>query len=197
MPISNHEIEELLPAYVNGTLNKDQQGAVEAYLAEHPDARAEVEWLRELRRGMCKLSQENSPGELGWHRLRRSLQKENTAASTHNTAWWKPAMAAAALVVVLQITLLISFNPGNDVFRPLSGSVDAGQIVQVKFRSTASEAQIRELLLRVDGQIVEGPSAIGLYRVRIGNDDSSTATVKQALEVLHGSKEVVSHAAAE
>lgn len=190
----NREIEELLPAYVNGTVSEEQQRAIETYLADHPEARSEVEWLQALRRGMRELPQENAPGELGWQRLRRSLPDQGRSGTSRTASWWKPAMAAAALIIVVQAALLAGLRPKEDGFQPLSGPRATGHIVQVQFQPTATEAQIRELLQRVDGRLVDGPSAIGLYRLRIGSDDTATQTVEQALETLRARSDVVAHA---
>ncbi len=193
--LSNRELDELLPAYVNGTLSAEQRSAVETYLADHPDARAEVEWLRELRSGMRDLPLENAPGELGWQRLRRNLPKEVPSAAPRTSRWWKPAMAAAALIIVVQAALLAGLRPSADGFQPLSGPVGGDRIIQIQFQPTATEAQIRQLLQQVDGQLVDGPSAIGLYHVRIGAEGAATPPVVQALETLRAHSDVVAHAA--
>jgi anti-sigma factor RsiW len=190
---SDRELEELLPAYVNGTLSNEQHAVVEAYLTRHINARAEVIWLRALRRRMQRLPASKPPGELGWQRLRLSLREAGRVAP--GPGWWKPAMAAAALIIAVQAAILVDLRPWEGDFRPLSGPVEEGGLVQVQFHPSASMAEIRELLLQVDGRIVDGPSAVGLYRVRIGSGDASAQVVADALSVLHANGDLVDYAA--
>ena len=46
--MSTDRFDELLPWYVNGTLSDEDRAWVERHLAEHPDARAELDWYQSL-----------------------------------------------------------------------------------------------------------------------------------------------------
>src|SRR5262249_58779212 len=67
---------ELLAAYADGELDAAGRARVEAWLAEHPEARAELENQRKLSRSNSKLwhaSGPQSPGERSWSRLFRRV----------------------------------------------------------------------------------------------------------------------------
>jgi anti-sigma factor RsiW len=123
----NNELEELLPAYVNGTLSNEQQAVVEAYIANHSDARADVIWLRTLRQRMRVLSTDISPGTIGWQHLRRSLRTAGRVNARHGSNGWIHAMAAAALIIVMQTSMLIGLSPWQEALRLLSGPTNAEQ----------------------------------------------------------------------
>ena len=46
--MNNKRFEELLPWYVNGSLGAEDRAWVDAYLAQHPEARSELDWYRSL-----------------------------------------------------------------------------------------------------------------------------------------------------
>lgn len=191
----SHEIEELLPAYVNGTLSDAECRKVDEYIAQNPEARSEVEWLRALRSGMKTLPTGNAPGEMGWQRLRRELRSETkTDSSARGSVWWKPAMAAAAVIIIVQAALLAGLGPKDERFQPLSGSAGQGNIIQIQFQPGATELQIRTLLNSIDAQVVAGPGALGLYRIQVDSPEPSPQALQQALNTLREHGDVVIHA---
>lgn len=162
------DIDELLPGYVNGSLQGAQCDAVERYLMDHPEAAAEVELLRAVRGGVkTARTGESSPGELGWHRLQRALRDEPRRVAGQRPGWWRPALAAAIVVIIVQGALLTTLWRHPPMITPLSGPVPVGTVVQIRFEPTATEQQIRALLDSVDGRFVDGPGALGVYRVRL------------------------------
>jgi hypothetical protein len=62
--------------------------------------------------------------------------------------------------------------------------------VQIQFEPTATEALIRTLLQEVGATLIDGPSALGVYRARVEKADA-------ALAKLRARAEVVKHAASE
>lgn len=83
-------------------------------------------------------------------------------------------MACAALViaqmgVIGRLTLSEKQDTPHDL-APLSGGVTAKegmQFLQITFRETATEGDIRKILQTVDGTIVAGPGALGIYTISI------------------------------
>jgi hypothetical protein len=73
---------ELLAAYVDGELDAAGRARVEAWLAEHPEARAELETQQRLSRRNQRLWQASagpSPSEASWSRLVAHVQQALTA----------------------------------------------------------------------------------------------------------------------
>ncbi len=156
---------EALTWLVNGTLDEEERRRVEAHLAECERCRREYRFLKALRQSVKTHWEEDSPGELGWARLQRRIQDEESSLSEHR--WRRVGVAAAVMVIVLQagvIGYLVQRAPGETAYQPL-GSIEE-PVLQVRFREDATEGQLRRLLLEAEVEVVGGPGGLGIYRVR-------------------------------
>lgn len=171
------EIEALLPAYVSGQLEPEERARVERALAEDPDLAEELRFVEALADGVRRTAEETAPppGELGWYRLRRSVAEESGAAGGRSVLPWRPALAAAAvLVIAVQAGLLWqAHRPGDAAWESLSS--DAAGVVQVRWAEDAAAGEIERLLRRHRLEIVSGPSASGVYRLRPAGDRDEAA----------------------
>lgn len=159
---ASREIEELLPAYLNGTLGQADRERVRQALAADPALDDELRYLQELKERLRHCEPGRSPGELGWRRLHRKIAAQ---ASGRRPQPWRLAAAAAVLVIVAQGVLLWRL-PGEPTYEMLGGSNDAE--IQLRFAADARAGDIAELLAAEDLEIVSGPGAAGLYRLRTG-----------------------------
>lgn len=186
------DVQELLPWYVNGTLEEAEKQAVDEYLADHADAREDLEFLTTVRNTLQQRSVQ-SPGELGLKRLQRRIAQDRKA--TQKSRWWQPALAVAALVVVLvQGGLLVNLWRGSETtYQPAGGPTETGAIIQIQFVEDATERQIRTSIQSVGGSIVAGPGALGVYRVRIEARPDEVETIAAVVERLRELKNVVRH----
>jgi hypothetical protein len=176
--IDDRALLELLPWYLNGTLEGAELAAVEALLLRSAEAREELEVLRRLTAAVREQEQaqhaeQAPPFELGWARLQRSLQQEGRPVPRRD--WWKPGLAAAAaLVVALQLGILMRPAPTDSDWRLLGGGqeqlLSGGYRVQLRFVEHAQWQQIRALLLELDAVLVDGPSALGVVQVHVPAD---------------------------
>lgn len=189
------EIEELLPAYVNGTLAPEQARRVETALRQDPALADECRFLETLRDGL-RDDAETTPGEMGWQRLRRSIERERAASpAPPRRTFWRPAAVAAAVVIVAQAALLWrAYEPAGPGYVPLAAE-RAGQI-QVRFAPDASAAQINDLLADAGLEIVSGPGASGVYRLRLA-EPADAAAVDAAIARLAERDAVIAHVARE
>lgn len=178
--------EELLPWYVNGTLTADELRQVETHLEGCDHCRSEVELLRTIS-DSAKQADDAGPGEMAWHRLRRDMRQD---PMRRRRSWWKPSLAAAAaLVIALQGVLLFS-GAGRDGYG-LAGHGPEGTVLQVKFNPDATEKEIRAILQAVTGEIVKGPSARGIYRIRLADGDA--AALQARIERLRANHDVIDY----
>jgi hypothetical protein len=152
----------LLPFYVNGSLDKAQLQEVEQHLASCERCRNEVAFLRKLRDQVKQIKPEHSPAELGLRRLLRDIKQEQPLKRHMN--WWRPALAAAMLVIVFQAGVFLHYKGSSDSYQQLGGTEPG---IQVMFRPTASEAQIQKVLRASGAHIIDGPSALGIYRIEL------------------------------
>ncbi len=187
--------EDLLPWYVNGTLEGAEREAVARHLETCPRCRDEVAWLARLREQVKEAAPGATPGELGLRRLLREVEAE--APAPRRREWWRPALAAAVVVIVIQSVLLVRpwVDDGAGIV-PLGGS-RGGAVIQVEFRPQATEAQIREVLQAVEGTIVDGPGALGVYRVRLEGEGDQRRRLEEAVARLRARGDVVIHVAAD
>lgn len=173
--LDDRALLELLPWYLNGTLEGAELAAVEALLLRSAEAREELEVLRRLAAAVREQEQahEAPPFELGWARLQRSLQQETRPAPRRD--WWKPGLAAAAaLVIALQLGILMRPAQVDSDWQLQSGGseqvLSGGYRVQLRFVEHAQWQQIRALLLELDAVLVDGPSALGVVQVHVPAD---------------------------
>ncbi|MBL4583194.1 MAG: hypothetical protein JKX83_01125, partial [Pseudomonadales bacterium] len=70
--MNNKPNHDLMPWYVNGSLDEQQRKTIEQELANNSELPQEHDFLQELQR-QVKQTQVGSPGEFGLHRLRRNI----------------------------------------------------------------------------------------------------------------------------
>lgn len=173
MSRSRDEIELDLAFLVNGALGAEAAAELEALLAEDVDLAGERDALAAIRAGM-QAEDIRSPGEFGLARLMRDVGRA-PAQTAPGRVWMWQAAAAAALALLLGQALLPRGGQGGGY--ELAGTAAEGALA-VSFVPSASEEQIRNLLVGLDLQIVAGPSALGLYRLDVSEGaDLATATV--------------------
>lgn len=182
--------DELLPFYVNGTLTEADHAFVETYLREHPKSAAELNWYQSLQ---TKL-QADVPAvssEVGLERAMQRIRGERAPAATARPAqtpsWgeraraWlgavlpqpvlRPVLAGALVVVMVQAVVIANLAGERDdsaemrAVRP--SVVEKGPYLKVNFKADAREADIRMLLVQVNGSLAGGPSQLGDWFVRI------------------------------
>ncbi len=169
----DHEIDELLPWYVNATLDDEEKRRVETHIAGCPSCQGKVEELRQL---SVALRAENPlPGHNLYARTASRLERGGLAGP------WRPlrqvllpipgyarvAIAAQLIVIVVLGGVLFSRGP---VMSTLSdGSVHSGPAVrlQVVFSGRATAEQIQKVLSPLNARIVDGPTSTGVYQVEV------------------------------
>ena len=185
----NKNISDLLPSYVNNTLDEASRRRLENVLRNSPALQAEVAWLQRVREQMRADEEQQllPPNHAGLDRLMARIAAEKSGklssiqpSSKANVRWYKPALAIAATVMFVQaIGLFMVLNNGSapDSIRMLSGGAAAqpGAVLQVTFKPAAAEAQIRASLSAVDGEIIGGPGVLGVYNIRVKKGQGASA----------------------
>jgi hypothetical protein len=199
----NSRFDELLPFYVNGTLNEADRAWVDAYLREHPDADAELRWTDSLQRKL----RDDVPAvssEVGMERALKRIHSEGPLpmrarraaapsladklreffASLVPQPMLKPALAGALAVVFVQAVVIANLADEVDEaseIRAMQGSViEKGPYLKVNFKPDAREADIRLLLVEINGSLKAGPGQLGDYFVSV--PEAQIAAVTQKLE---------------
>lgn len=176
------EIEALLPFYANGTLPEAERAEVEAAVAADPALDLELSALRAMRETM-QGEDVQGPGEFGLARLMRDVEREGATteradAQRRSVRLWQVAAGLAAAAFLAQAALL--WQPEDTGLR-LAGGEGAAALT-VAFAPEATEAEIRALLLPLGVEIVTGPSALGLYGLRVpeGTEAESLEALRAA-----------------
>jgi anti-sigma factor RsiW len=187
---------DLLPWYVNGTLLDGERRTVEAHLADCRRCQEEIatcqklgEVIRQteeiapvahparLARLMDRIeAEERGEGDHGWRRV--ALAPWRGLASLVRAT---PPLARGALVVQLVFLvalagLLLRWSGSQETPAPaptyetLSQSAPApasAARLRLVFAEGTTEREARDLLLAIRGQIVAGPSSLGVYTVEV------------------------------
>ena len=182
--------DELLPFYVNGTLEESDRAWVDEYLREHPKSAAELQWYRTLQDTM----QRDAPAvsaEVGLDKVMARIRGERAPARAaakptepsfgERVRGWlaalapqpllRPALAGALAVVVVQGVVIANLASSGDDSSEIRATrptvVEAGPFLKVNFKADAREADIRMLLVEINGSLAGGPGQLGDWYVRI------------------------------
>jgi anti-sigma factor RsiW len=194
------DIQELLPFYVNGTLDDDEKDRVEQAIKDDPSLKDEIAYLEKLREEVKAQEIENSAGELGLKRLQKALAEERlkndpiaqakSKISNEQNWGWRVAAIAACLLLILQTAITMIPDQSGDLSAAGGPAITRtnGSIISVTFVPSAREENIRNLLLAIDANIVDGPSALGVYKISVSKD------VAAALEKLRAHSTLIESA---
>ena len=201
-PVNHDHPDALLPWYVNGTLTDEERAQVEAHLEHCEQCREELRFLTGLRQAVKQVADVPASPELGLKRLMREIDAETPASrpATRRMAWWQPSLAAAAVVIVIQGVLLLNlWQRDDDAGMRLAGEArPAAVVLQIRFDAAAREEEIRALLRSLDARFVDGPSAVGLYRIELsGITPGDNEALARVLSALREQQAIVRHVAAE
>lgn len=201
--MTSDELSEHLLAYVKGRLAETERQDVERLVEADPAISAELAYLQSL--DAAAALQRTADGDngtgLGWARLSKALDGAGTAAGSvaandNRARAWKWATLALGCVAAVQAIFLMQglgiVSEDEARYVPVV-EASAGYLVQVSFNPDAPEGQIRELLLQAGGELVSGPSAIGIYRVRFESQSARDAGLGQ----FHAARGIVEDAAPE
>lgn len=179
------EIETLLPFYANRTLDADERRRVDTALSADENLRAEASALERIRQTLQAEQTDHSPGEFGLARLMRDIEREKTQSTPVRN--YRSLMAASVVAAAVALGGLIYVQQGEDTYRQASGGDAQSQRLTVAFRQDATERDISGLLIEYGLEIVEGPSAIGLYRL----DPGANGDIEALLSELDARSDVI------
>lgn len=178
MNSSNDErFEELLPFYVNDTLDEADRAFVERHLAEHPELRAELDWYESLQLRVRETAPA-VPETIGLARTMQLIRGDQPTLSERISAFFgnfgmRPAFALAGLAIVaVQSGVILNMMHGakqdEAEIRSLRAThVEEGPLLKINFAPEAKEVDIRLLLSSVQGQLAGGPGQLGDWYVRV------------------------------
>ncbi len=180
----NDDIDEQLNLWANGRLPEAERRALEQKMKEDPALAREAEFLKALKHSV-QSEPVAGPGEFGLARLQKSLreEQEETPAVLPRKNFWRPVAIAASVIVAVQAALLLGPAPGENGsgvdLAPASGEMTPqGPRLQIVFDPTATMSDIQTAVLSVNGSIVAGPSALGVFRLALSEEASPEAAAQ-------------------
>ena len=190
--MNNKRFEELLPWYANGSLGAEDRAWVDAYLAQNPEARSELDWYRSLQMRVRE-SAPAVPATIGLARAMRLIQGDRPTLAERIGAFFgnfgmRPsfAMAGLALVAVqggVILNLLANVRESENEIRALNAvRVTEAPMLKISFAPDAKEADIRLLMVQIQGELAGGPGQLGDYYLRVpaGTESAALAKVQAA-----------------
>lgn len=181
---------ELLPWYVNGTLDDADRDWVEQHLAEHPEAREELDWFRSLqtqmRQDVPAVSQ-----TIGLSRTLQLIRGDRPTVAERFTGFFaslgmRPGLALAGVALMAvqggAIHHLLQARQDDSVEIRALGTPHAapGPLLKLNFAPGTREVDIRLALVPVQGNVAAGPGPQGDYFVRVpaGTEAASVDSLK-------------------
>ena len=170
-----HQVaQELLPWFVNGTLDAIEASQVLRHMAGCNLCRADAATQAELK----GLSTEGAPGgdvDRDWSALRSRLDHDSAplrAQAAMARPWWwqglRLAMAVQVSVTIVIAIALVSALPGGESYRALGAApVVAEPNALVVFRADATTTQMSAALHAAGARIVGGPTVTDAYLLRL------------------------------
>lgn len=168
--------DDRLVAYLQDRLNPAERKDFEAEMGSDPALAAEVSVMRGARVAMGK-EEADEDANAGWQRLQASIQRERRqtpAANLNRRPFFMLAQAAAvaiAAIAVWQFAVTPMISPDEQSGYTTASDELALPVLQVVFADTATAGEISAALLEHGGRIIDGPSAIGLYRIAFPDED--------------------------
>jgi len=181
----NDEIALLIPAYLRGELSPEDMAKVEAAAAVDPSIKADLSFQKNLRETLQSDQPSLHSTELDWARFSKRLDDLEGAESSplkdlpavandrpvKHSRFWMGATAAMALLALGQFGLLHQRNTTVSIAKDV--------------RVDTLGSKLRTL----KGQIVSGPSALGLFDLQF----ETQADCESALPELRDIMETVSN----
>jgi hypothetical protein len=212
------EIEMLLPWYATRKLDAADHARVERYLESHPEMRRIAELANEEADATFAANEAIAvPRHAILDQLLAKIEAEPKQRATRMaTGVWQRCVdwldgfapstlalagAAAALLVVVQaasIGALLLERQGSPGFQTATGPTavsSKGSFALVTFVPSATVEAITTFLNENHAEIVEGPKAAGVYRVRLSPVVLDAPAAAAAIEKLKSRRDLVSFAA--
>jgi anti-sigma factor RsiW len=199
------DIEELLPWHAAGTLSLREAQSVEAALASDPELARRYELVREELAQTVALNESlGAPSVRAMDALFAKIDAEparhpamsfdlggrlRTFFASLSPRTLAYAGTAAALAIMLQAAVIGGFvikdqTAGGYQTASAPPSATDGTYAVIQFKPQASAADITKFLETNNLSIADGPSAGGLYRVRIAAKKLPKADVTRTIKTL-------------
>lgn len=187
LPLNSDEhriVQELLPWFVNGTLEAAEAAQVTEHLAQCMLCEADAATQAQLRAMHAEASSPSGDADLGWAVLRGRLDPRSHEVARGDAmarSWWRSglqlALAVQTAVMLVLAGALFSVLSSAEPFRALGTSPVAEANALAVFRADATQAQMSTALRAAGARIVGGPTITEAYLLHL--PDAAPATLSR------------------
>jgi hypothetical protein len=184
-----------LPFYVNGRLSEADRTWMDHYLAEHSQAAFELKIEQTLKETLQSGLPNFSPNQ-GLETFMSRIRSDSSIANESSFALFcrnfldncrlavrslfiSPQWAMAVTLLIVQ-TGIIGILIANRSLPTVSDQAEwrsvgetspyHGPVLQITFKSSATEEEIRLLLIKIRGSLIGGPGQLGNYIVKVSDE---------------------------
>jgi len=208
----HQEVWNLLPWYVNHSLDPAEQDFVRKHVKTCVTCRIEINQQQQLLEKIQQPDLLQQVSQVSFAQLKKRMQEQSKLSAFAEQA--KPrqaqklfshqfldfvkytALAASLLLLVMPFMLNL---PTDDPelkgdYRTLANPAEGehkNNIIRIVFAEHSGTEQIETILNGVSGHIIKGPSKNGIYEVQIGNRQANSLEINDAISQLRKNSLVV------
>ncbi len=215
----HNQVALLLPWYVNKTLNRDEFHLVEQHLKSCLICKIELTNQQKLSVSISQEDLLAPVAHASFLQLKNRIHNNKTSSKKKSEVHeklislrlWFFNLSTKRLIsphypsIVLGSLLLLTFSlifPAFDAkkqniantFQTLSSSKNTAykhNEIRLIFSNEITQNEILKILQSVQGQIIAGPTAQGVYRVRLGKEEINPENLIKTLSILRDKKQVI------
>ena len=208
----HRQVWDLLPWYINNTLDPVEQANVRNHVKFCITCRIELNQQQQLVENMQKIDLMEQISQVSFAQLKAKIEKQPNLrtpvnhSETKNDAFFSSrqflgfvqytALAASLLLLSLPFMLgsLIDITELRSDYRTLANPVvgeESTNLLRIVFSDPSDPEQINAILNRVSGRIINGPSDNGVYLVQVGDQHTSSQDIKNAIAHLHNDSRII------
>jgi anti-sigma factor RsiW len=174
--------EDDLLAHLRGQSAPDVAARIERSAAADAGLRAELALMTELKGALADATDGPDTRPFGWRRLEAEIARTPVARPAEPVRPWRIAAVFLGALVLGQGAYIAFAPTGADdpVFRTVSEEA-APYGLGVGFAASAGMGEVQALLSETGARIVDGPGAIGIYRLAF-EDEAARDAAQARLE---------------
>ena len=186
---SHDAVWELLPWYINGTLEASEHALVDQHVRACLLCHRELDGQQRLHELVRQSDTVRILSRSSFETLMRRIDSGVSAETGRSIGYrarvvaWLPIAAAVLAVSVLLIVLFSTSPDRSGEFRTLTSETPNRQYdlpaLQMVFAEQATQEDIHSVVAAVGGRIVDGPSGAGVYTIELADGPVQPGTLEQ------------------
>ena len=165
----HQKILELLPWFVNGTLDEQERSMVNEHLNSCGTCHDEFMALKETSE-VFHATTEPSKDSIVHARYDFMQQLEGKSRKVGPASRWMIPVSLAACLLIA-ILLFGPFSQQEQSFETLGANASSKPVIQLIFQPDTAESFIQSLVTGDQRHIISGPTAQGVYRIELLADE--------------------------